>query len=112
MRVSRAAAVAAIQVATDDKNLLWVSNLPAQTGKDDFMASFASHKALECVTMRVAYHGYTIIIFRCIAECRTAPEELRGCKVKGAFILILFARLVISQPPSRPTHICSHLGSP
>uniref|UniRef100_A0A8R7QHZ5 RRM domain-containing protein n=1 Tax=Triticum urartu TaxID=4572 RepID=A0A8R7QHZ5_TRIUA len=87
-----AAVIATTQVAAHKNKDLWVGNLPAYAGKDDAVASFALHKALDCVIMCVGYRSYAFIIFRSIAECHTTLEVLHGSKVKGAFILIEFAR--------------------
>ncbi|XP_045084994.1 uncharacterized protein [Aegilops tauschii subsp. strangulata] len=90
--VRAAAAVAATQVAAHEKNALWVGNLPAHVGEDDVVASFAPHKTLDCVIMRIEYRSNAFIIFRSIAECRTALKALRGSNIKSAFILIEFAQ--------------------
>ncbi|XP_045084993.1 pumilio domain-containing protein P35G2.14-like isoform X1 [Aegilops tauschii subsp. strangulata] len=108
--VRAAAAVAATQVAAHEKNALWVGNLPAHVGEDDVVASFAPHKTLDCVIMRIEYRSNAFIIFRSIAECRTALKALRGSNIKSAFILIEFAQPAVWAEASSSSDICSYFS--
>ncbi|XP_040244415.1 uncharacterized protein [Aegilops tauschii subsp. strangulata] len=106
--VRGAAVVAATQVAAHEKKALWLGNRPAHAREDDVVGSFAPHKALDYVIMCVRYRSCAFIIFRSIADYRTALEVLRGSKFKGSFILIEFARPAVRAEASSSSDICSY----